>query len=178
MPFTYAETLPSRRVTEEGRTYLRVAEILRKLAFNGDMALAWPAAMNTGLALELFLKAFHVEFDPNSPTDVDDPGFDPEGYLLLSNAARKHRHDLIALYQDIPDRLGDRLREISERLKPGYPLEAAIKDCSQLFVGTRYTYEAKSLSSFYTEVFELGPHLNQVLEEMIREPLASTPSAL
>lgn len=28
---------------------------------NGDLVLYWRAAMNTGLALELFLKAFHVE---------------------------------------------------------------------------------------------------------------------
>lgn len=170
-------TRPSKRVIEEGRTYLKAAEILRKLAFDGDIALAWPAAMNTGLALELFLKAFHVEFDPDSPTDIDDPKFDPEGYLRLSRAG-KHGHDLLALYQAIPGDFGDRLREISERLKPGYPLEASIKDCSPLFVGTRYMYEAKSLSSFYSEVFELGPRLDQVLEEMIREPVTGTSPVL
>ncbi len=98
--------------------------------------------------------------------------------MLLSKAARRHGHDLLALYQAIPGDLSDRLREISERLKPGFPLEASIKDCSQLFVGTRYTYEAKSLSSFYSEVFELGPHLDQVLEEMIRKPVTGTPPVL
>ncbi|MCU1735104.1 MULTISPECIES: hypothetical protein [unclassified Pseudomonas] len=173
MVITYVEPLPSRRVIEEGRTYLRAAELIKTEAFNGDLALAWPAAMSTGLALELFLKAFHVKFDPTSPTDEYDPAFDPEGYLLLSKAARKDSHDLLALYQAIPSDLGDRLREISERLKPGYSLEASIKDCSQLFVGARYTYEAKSLQRFYSEVFELGPHLDQVLEEMIQEPVRS-----
>ncbi|MEE4695983.1 hypothetical protein V2K91_12125 [Pseudomonas alliivorans] len=162
MATTYVEPLPSKRVIEEGRVYLRAAEIIKTAAFNGDVALAWPAAMNTGLALELFLKAFHMEFDSHSPEAVDDP----EGYLRLKG---KHGHDLLALYQAIPDCLGGRLLEISERLKPGYSLEASIKDCSQLFVRARYTYEAKSLQSFYSEVFELGPHLDQVLEEMIQE---------
>ncbi|WP_430444269.1 MAG: hypothetical protein ACQZ2J_24995 [Pseudomonas piscis] len=175
MVTAHVEQLPSKRVIEEGRQYLRAAKIIKTVALKGNIDLMWPAAMNTGLALELFLKAFHVEFDPNSPMDVDDPKFDPEGYLQLSKTGRRS-HDLLALYQAIPDDLGDRLRDISERLKPGYPLEASIKDCSPLFAGARYTYEVNSLQSFYIEVFELGPHLDQVLEEMIREPGAGTRS--
>lgn len=137
MTTTYVEPLPSKRVFEEGRAYLRAAEIIKTAAFNGDLALAWPAAMNTGLALELFLKAFHVEFDSHSPEDVDDP----EGNLRLKG---KHGHDLLALYQAIPDCLGDRLLEISKRLKPGYSLETSIKDCSQLFVRARYTVTVRA----------------------------------
>lgn len=76
MVTAHVEQLPSKRVIEEGRQYLRAAKIIKTVALKGNIDLMWPAAMNTGLALELFLKAFHVEFDPNSPMDVDDPKFD------------------------------------------------------------------------------------------------------
>lgn len=95
---------------------------------------------------------------------MDDPRWDPDGYLQLRNSG-KHSHRLVGLFQEIDKGLASRLLEISERLWPGYSL-----NCSKLFVGTRHRYEFESLPSFYTEVFELGPHLDQVLEELIRAP--------
>lgn len=173
MPNNYIEPLPSVRVIGEARLYLKAAKAIEEAAKNGDLELYWPAAMNTGLALELFLKAFHVKYDPDSPEDMDDPEWDPEGYLK-----GKKGHCLVDLYQAIDKGLVSRLLEISERLRPGYSLEMAIKDCSNLFVQTRYRYELESRRSFYTQVFELGPHLDQVLEEMIRDPGAGTRSTV
>lgn len=67
----------------------------------------------------------------------------------------------------------EQLRQISNRLSPGFPLEERIRACSKLFVETRYMYEARSAQRFDTEVFELAPHLDQVLEEMTRQPVSS-----
>lgn len=163
------ENLPSLRVVEEAREYLKSAQIIERHALDGDIGLFWPAAMNAGLASELYLKSFLVERDPNHPGDRDDP----EGYLKLVNGLPSDKHDLWALYKAIPPELAEQLRQISNRLSPGFPLEERIRACSKLFVETRYMYEARSAQRFDTEVFELAPHLDQVLEEMTRQPVSS-----
>jgi hypothetical protein len=157
------ESLPNTWVIEEARAYLRAAQILERSANEGDISLFWPAAMNTGLALELYLKAFLVESDPDHPADMDDP----EGYLKLVSGLPRNKHDLYGLYEAIPVQMANRLRLISERLAPGYPLQKWIKECSALFVQARYAYEAKSLQAFDTDVFKLAPHLDRVLQEMV-----------
>lgn len=159
----FHKKLPSTWVIEEARTYLRAAQILEASATDGDTSIFWPAAMNTGLAIELYLKAFLVEPDPDYPAELDDP----QGYLKLVSGLPKNKHDLYGLYEAIPVQMADRLRLISERLAPGYPLEKWIKTCSALFVQARYAYEARSLQKVDTEVFKLAPHLDQVLQEML-----------
>jgi hypothetical protein len=103
------------------------------------------------LASELYLKSFLVESNPKAP----------DGIL---NGPRNH--DLFALYAAIPLKLAERLHQISERRSPGFPLEERIQACSNLFLGTRYTYEADKIQMFRTEVFELAPHLDLILTEM------------
>lgn len=168
------ENLPSLRVVEEAREYLKSAQLIERHAQNGDFGLFWPAALNAGLACELYLKSFLVELDPNHPGDREDP----EGYLKLMSSLPNDKHDLRALYKAILPELAEQLRQISDRLSPGFPLEERIRSCSRLFVETRYTYEARSAQRFDTEVFELAPHLNQVLEEMTRRPVSSRSSGL
>jgi len=51
-------------------------------------------------------------------------------------------------------------------IAPGFPLVERIEQCSQLFTHTRYGYEASSMKVLRSEVFELAPHLHQVLTEM------------
>jgi hypothetical protein len=160
----FYEPLPSIWVIEEARAYLRAAQILEISAMEGDTSLFWPAAMNTGLALELYLKAFLVESDPDHPRDMDDP----EGYLRLVSGLPKNKHDLYGLYEAIPNQMANQLRLISERLAPDYPIGKWIKACSALFVQARYPYEAKSLQTFDTDIFKLAPHLDQVLQEMLK----------
>ncbi|NWA24940.1 hypothetical protein HX866_08555 [Pseudomonas gingeri] len=158
------EHRPSLRVVEEARDYLKAAQLIEQHAYSGNSRLFWPAAMNAGLASELYLKSFLVESDPDHPADMDDP----EGFLKLMSGLPS-KHDLLALYEAIPAELAKQLRQISNRLSPGFPLEERIRTCSNLFVETRYTYEARSAQRFDTEVFELAPHLDRVLEEMTRQ---------
>ncbi len=158
----FHERLPSLRVVTEAREYLEAAQLIERHALSGNSGLFWPAAMNAGLASELYLKSFLVESDPTYTRDLDDP----EGYLKLVSGLQRNKHDLLALYEAIPDALAEQLRQISERLSPGFPLKKRIKACSALFVETRYAYEGKSIQRFDTEVFELAPHLDRILEEM------------
>ncbi|WP_081375469.1 hypothetical protein [Pseudomonas chlororaphis] len=70
------------------------------------------------------------------------------------------------LYKEIPSEHAEVIRQISERLSPGFQLEQRLDDCSKLFVGTRYTYEHGAIRRFDTNVFELAPHLELILAEM------------
>jgi len=163
------EHLPSLRVVEEAQAYLKAAQLIEQHAYSGNSGLFWPAAMNAGLASELYLKSCLVESDSDHPADMDDP----EGFLKLVSGLPRNKHDLFALYEAIPAELAKQLRQISNRLSPGFPLEERIWACSKLFVETRYTYEARSAQRFDAEVFELAPHLDQVLEEMTRQPVSN-----
>lgn len=80
---------------------------------------------------------------------------------------------MIDLYNAIPIEMANQVRETSERLAPGFQLEKWITDCSKLFVGTRYPYEANSVQGIDLDVLKLAPHLDQVLEEMIRQPASA-----
>ncbi|NWD71771.1 hypothetical protein HX870_29615 [Pseudomonas gingeri] len=71
------EHRPSLRVVEEARDYLKAAQLIEQYAYSGNSGLFWPAAMNAGLASELYLKSCLVESDPDHPADTDDP----EGFL-------------------------------------------------------------------------------------------------
>lgn len=164
-----SEPLPSTWVIEEARSFLRAAQIIEQRASGGDMNLYWPAVMNSALAAELLLKSFLVEADPRFPRSE----YDPDGHLRLIAGLPGNRHGLIDLYNAIPEKLGNKLRETSERLAPGFPLEKWITACSKLFVGTRYPYEANSVQAVDLNVLKLAPHLDQVLEEMTREPVSS-----
>ena len=75
-------------------------------------------------------------------------------------------HNLVALYKAIPPEYADAIRQISERISPGFELERRLDDCSKLFVGTRYTYEHGSIQGLDTDVFELAPHLERIIAEM------------
>lgn len=164
-----SEPLPSTWVIEEARAFLRAAQILEQGASSGDFHLYWPAVMNSALAAELLLKSFLVEADPRFPRTE----YDPEGHLRLIAGLPGNRHGLIDLYNAIPAKLANKLRETSERLAPGFPLEKWITACSKLFVGTRYPYEANSVQAVDLDVLKLAPHLDQVLEEMTRQPISS-----
>jgi hypothetical protein len=163
------ERLPSTWVIEEARSFLRAAQILEQCASNGDSNLYWPAAMNSALASELLLKSFLVEADPRFPRSE----YDPEGYLRLVTGLPGNRHGLIDLYNAIPIEMANQVRETSERLAPGFQLEKWITTCSKLFVGTRYPYEANSVQGIDLDVLKLAPHLDQVLEEMPRQPASA-----
>lgn len=84
-----------------------------------------------------------------------------------------NRHGLMDLYNAIPIELANQLRETSERLAPGFQLEKWITASSKLFVGTRYPYEANSVQAVDLDVLKLAPHLDQVLEEMTRQPVSA-----
>jgi hypothetical protein len=143
--------LPSFQVVSEARDYLKAARLIEQHAYDGNTDLFWPAAMNAGLASELYLKSFLVEPNPDAA----------DGLL---KGPRKH--NLFDLYTAIPLDLAQQLRQISERISPGFPLEERIQACSNLFLGTRYTYETDKIQAFRTEVFELAPHLDLILTEM------------
>lgn len=157
------ESLPSAWVIEEARAYLRASLLLEQQASEGDAGLYWPATMNSALASELYLKSFLVEADPRFPRSE----YDPEGHLRLAVGLPGNRHSLFELYKAIPDDLANQLREISERLSPGFLLEKWIISCSTLFVGTRYPYEANSAQAIDADVLKLAPHLDRVLSEFL-----------
>ncbi|WP_122665093.1 hypothetical protein [Pseudomonas viridiflava] len=157
------ESLPSARVIEEARAYLRASLLLEQHGLNGDTALYWPAAMNSALASELYLKSFLVEADPRHPRTE----YDPDGHLRLSIRLPGNRHDLLELYRAMPMDLATQFREISDRLCPGFPLEKWIMSCASLFVGTRYPYEANSTQTIDSDVLKLAPHLDLVLSEFL-----------
>lgn len=160
-----SESRPNTWVIEEARAYLRASQLIEQHAKNDDLSLYWPAAMNAALASELYLKSFLVESDPDNPGDNEDP----QGYLKLVRDLPRNKHDLFALYNAIPTDLAEQLRKTSKRLSPGFQLEKWIKDCSTLFVGTRYPYEAKSTRDFDTDVLRLAPHLDQIVSVMSEE---------
>ncbi|URM27371.1 hypothetical protein LLY42_26710 [Pseudomonas frederiksbergensis] len=143
--------LPCFEVVSEARDYLRAAQLIEQHAYNGNTDLFWPAAMNAGFASELYLKSFLVEPNPKASDGV---------------LKGPRNHDLFALYKAIPVELAEQLRQISALLSPGFPLEDRIQACSNLFLGTRYTYEADKIQMFRTEVFELAPHLDLILTRM------------
>lgn len=147
--------LPCFEVVSEARDYLKAAQLIEQHAYNGNTDLFWPAAMNAGLASELYLKSFLVEADLQKP-----------GFLRPASGLPKDRHNLVALYEAIPVALAEQLRQISQRVSPGFPLEERIQACSRLFLGARYAYEAQSIQVFRSEVFELAPHLDLILTEM------------
>lgn len=157
------ETLPSSWVIDEARAYLRASLLLEQHASDGDVALYWPATMNSALASELYLKSFLVEADPRFPRSE----YDPEGHLRLAVGLSGNRHNLFELYRAIPVDLADKLREISGRLSPGFQLEKWIILCSTLFVGTRYPYEASFTKAIDSDVLKLAPHLDRVLSEFL-----------
>lgn len=164
------ESLPNTWVIEEARAYLRASLLLEQSAADGDIALYWPATMNSALASELYLKSFLVEADPRFPRSE----YDPEGHLRLITGLPGNRHDLFELYKAIPVNLANQLRETSDRLSPGFPLEKWIMSCSSLFVGTRYPYEANSTQAIDTDVLKLAPHLDRVLSEFLASVEAPT----
>lgn len=157
------ETLPSSWVIDEARAYLKASLLLEQHASNGDIALYWPATMNSALASELYLKSFLVEADPRFPRSEHDA----EGHLRLSVGLSGNGHDLLKLYRAIPVELADKLREISDRMSPGFQLEKWIISCSTLFVGTRYPYEAGSTKAIDSDVLRLAPHLDRVVSEFL-----------
>lgn len=127
-----------------------------------DLRLYWPAIMNSALACELFLKSLLVEADPRYPRSE----YDPEGHLRLRLKPPGNGHGLFHLYNAIPVDLASRLRAISQSLAPGFELEKWISTASNLFVGTRYPYEAGSVQAVDLDVLKLAPHLDQVLDQM------------
>lgn len=157
------EPLPSTWVIEEARALLRAAQILEVTA-QSDRApsLYWPAIMNSALACELFLKSLLVEADPRYPRSE----YDPEGHLRLRLRPPGNWHGLFDLYNAIPAELASQLRAISQSLAPGFELEKWISTASNLFVGTRYPYEAGSVQAVDLDVLKLAPHLDQVLDQM------------
>lgn len=167
------ESLPSAWVIEEARAYLRASLLIEQQALNGDTALYWPGAMNSALASELYLKSFLVEADPRYPRTE----YDPEGHLRLAIRLPGNRHDLLELYRAIPIDLASKFSEISERLCPGFPLEKLIMSCSNLFVGTRYPYEANSIQAIDSDVLKLAPHLDLVLSEFLASGEARPPKS-
>ena len=93
----------------------------------------------------------------------------PDGRLRLISGLPRNKHDLYGLYEAIPGKMAIQLKLISERIDPGYPLEKWIKACSALFIQTRYPYEAKSLQALDIDMLKLAPHLDQILQEIVRE---------
>lgn len=169
------EPLPSTWVIEEARAFLRAAQVLEVRAKNDpDTRLYWPAVMNSALACELLLKSLLVEADPRYPRSE----YDPEGHLRLSLKLRGNGHGLIDLYNAIPDGLAAQLRTISQNLAPDFELEKWISASSNLFVGTRYPYEAGSVQGVDLDVLKLAPHLDQVLDEMTRQAVPGTKQVL
>jgi hypothetical protein len=156
--------LPSHQVVSEARVFLKAARLIEKYADNDNTDLFWPAAMNAGLASELYLKSFLVDYDLAHPGEIDDP----EWFL-----SGKKGHNLVVLYKAIPSEYAEKIRQISERLSPGFQLERRLDDCSKLFVGTRYTYEHGSIQGLDTDVFELAPHLDLIIAEMMIQTVSS-----
>ncbi|WP_054905251.1 hypothetical protein [Pseudomonas sp. NBRC 111144] len=157
------EPLPSTWVIDEARAFLRAAQVLEVRAKNDpDTNLYWPAVMNSALACELFLKSLLVEADPRYPRSE----YDPDGNLRLRLKPRGNGHNLSDLYNAIPNDLAVQFRAISKRLSPGFELEKWISISSNLFVGTRYPYEAGSVQGVDLDVLNLAPHLDQVLYQM------------
>lgn len=151
--------LPAFQVVTEARDFLKAANILQQRAesSDADTDLFLPAALNAGLASEHYLKSFLVESDPAAPS-----------FLKLVDGLPRDKHDLFGLYQSIPADLCSELHRLSDQLHPGFPLVDRIKACSRLFVTARYGYEASSLKTLRSEVFQLAPHLERILFEMTR----------
>ncbi|EBV3304078.1 hypothetical protein DOH45_23945 [Salmonella enterica subsp. enterica serovar Enteritidis] len=165
------EPLPSTWVIEEARAFLRAAQILEvRSQHDHDPNLCWPAIMNSALACELFLKSLLVEADPRYPRSE----YDPDGHLRLSLKIRGNGHSLIDLFDAIPEGFANNLRAISESLAPSFQLEKWLRVSSNLFVGTRYPYEAGSVQAVDMDVLKLAPHLDQVLTEMTRQRAQSS----
>lgn len=150
--------LPSHQVVSEARVFLKASRLIEKHAHNGNTDFFWPVAMHAGLASELYLKSFLVDYDLAHPVEIDDPEW------FLTSASKGH--NLVALYKAIPPEYADAIRQISERISSGFELERRLDDCSKFFVGTRYTYEHGSIQGLDTDVFELAPHLERIIAEM------------
>lgn len=136
------EKIPNAQVWILGREYVEAAEILVE-----ELKL-WPAAVLAALSIEIFIKSFLIETDP-------------EGYI-----STKRGHRLTDLFSKISDEDRNEILRQLNRIDSSYGTNESLNKFNDTFTSARYRYEKNATKNVGNDIVIFARHLCDAISEL------------
>ncbi len=146
------QQIPNVSVATTADSYQEAAELIHSNSMsNGRLGRA--ACINAALSIEIYLKSFLAEV-VLTPTGT--------GMNLVTQKTKKG-HDLVQLYQQIPQEIRNRILSASHTLNEEIDFEKSLDKYKDYFFLARYSYEMESQRLLNTEIVFFASHMRKLV---------------